>query len=151
VRVPLIASWPGITPAGKVSKDIVNFTDMLATFTELGGAKLPGDFKYDSVSIAPQLRGEEGKPRDWAYVQEGAKWFVREQGWKMNERGELFDMSDAPFTEKPVAAEADTTESKAARGRLTKVLDDLNPAAGKTDNATGKNGKKAGRKKKNKP
>lgn len=42
-RVPLIASWPGTTPAGKVSKDIVNFTDMLATFAELGGAKLPED------------------------------------------------------------------------------------------------------------
>ena len=33
-RVPLIASWPGVTPAGKVSSDIVNFSDMLATFAE---------------------------------------------------------------------------------------------------------------------
>jgi len=142
-RVPLIASWPGTTPAGKVSKDIVNFTDMLATFSELAGAKLPEGFKYDSVSIAPQLRGEKGNPREWAYVQLGAKWFVREQGWKMNERGELFDMSDAPFVEKPVAAEADTAMSKAARERLTKVLAELNPAGGKTDTGgKAKNGKK---------
>ena len=34
-RVPLIASWPGTTPAGKVLKDIVNFTDMTSTFVEL--------------------------------------------------------------------------------------------------------------------
>jgi len=150
-RVPLIASWPGVTPAGKVSKDIVNFTDMLATFTELGGAKLPEGFKYDSRSIAPQLRGEKGTPREWAYVQLGAKWFVREQGWKMNETGGLFDMSDAPFTEKPVAASADTDASKAARARLTAVLAELNPAGGKTDGAGGKGGKngvKAERKKK---
>jgi len=150
-RVPLIASWPGVTPAGKVSKDIVNFTDMLATFTELGGAKLPEGFKYDSRSIAPQLRGEKGTPREWAYVQLGAKWFVREQGWKMNETGDLFDMSDAPFTEKPVAAAADTDASKAARARLTAVLAELNPAGGKTDGAGGKGGKngvKAERKKK---
>ncbi len=132
-RVPFIASWPGTTPAGKVSKDIVNFTDMLATFADLGGAKLPEGFKYDSVSIAPQLRGEKGTPREWAYVQLGAKWYVREQGWKMNEKAELFDMSDAPYVEKPVAKDADTPESKAARERLAKVLADLNPAAGKTD------------------
>jgi arylsulfatase A-like enzyme len=151
-RVPLIASWPGTTPPGKVSNDIVNFTDMLATFAELGGAKLPEGFKYDSRSIAPQLRGEKGTPREWAYVQLGAKWFVREQGWKLNESGELFDMSDAPFVEKPVPATADTPGSKAARARLTAALAELNPAAGKTDGAgkrgKGDKGKKGERKKK---
>ena len=131
-RVPLIASWPGTTPAAAVSKDIVNFTDMLSTFVELGGGQLPKDFKYDSRSIAPQLRGEKGTPREWAYVQLGEKWFVREQGWKMNEASELFDMSDAPFVEKPVAASADTDVSKAARARLTAVLAELNPSGGKT-------------------
>jgi hypothetical protein len=53
----------------------------------------------------------------------------------MNQRGELFDMSDAPFVEKPVAASADTAESKAARQRLTAILAELNPAGGKTDTA----------------
>ena len=61
---------------------------------------------------------------------------------------ELFDMSDAPFVEKPVAASADTAESKAARERLTKVLAELNPAGGKTDGGAGPNAKKAGAKKK---
>jgi arylsulfatase A len=146
-RVPLIASWPGTTPAGKVSKDIVNFTDMTATFAELAGTKLPEGFKYDSVSIAPQLRGEKGAPREWAFVQLGAKWYVREQGWKMNESGELFDMSDAPFVEKLVST--DTDASKVARERLTKVLAGLNPAAGKTDGAGGK-GKAAKKERKRK-
>ena len=152
-RVPYIASWPGVTPAGKVSKDIVSFADLLPTFAALGGAKLPDGVKIDGISHAPQLRGEKGTPREWAYVQLGAKWFVREQGWKMNESGELFDMSDAPFTEKLVAASSDTDAGKAARERLTKVLAELNPAAGKTDGAgKGKNPdkqkKRAERKKK---
>src|SRR6185436_8188293 len=125
-RVPYIASWPGVTPAAKVSKDIVSFADQLPTFAELGGAKLPDGFKYDGRSFAPQLRGEKGTPREWAYVQLGPRWFVREPGFKMNEKGELFDMSDAPFVEKPVSAESDTDASKAARARLTKVLADLN-------------------------
>ena len=141
-RVPLIASWPGTTPAGKTSPDIVNFSDMLSTFVELAGAEMPKDFTYDSRSIAPQLRGEKGNPRTWAYVQLGPRWFVREQGWKMNEQGELFDMSDAPFTEKPVAASEDTETSKAARARLAAVLAELKPASGKTALVPGNKPKK---------
>jgi arylsulfatase A len=145
-RVPLIVSLPGVVPAGKVSQDIISFADMLPTFAELGGATLPAGFKYDGRSFAPQLRGEAGTPREWAYVQLGAHWFVREKGFKMNQANELFDMSDAPFVEKPVAATADTEASKAARARLTAVLADLNPAAGKTDGADGKKGGKKGKK-----
>lgn len=134
-RVPFIASWPAVTPAGKVSSDIVSFADPYATFAELAGAKLPDNLKIDGKSFAPQLKGETGTPRDWAYVQLGAHWFVREPGFKLNERGELFDMSDAPFVEKPVPADRDTESSKAARLRLTAALKELNPAAGKTDAA----------------
>jgi arylsulfatase A len=141
-RVPFIASWPGVTPAGKVSKDIVSFADPHATFLELAGVKPPAGFKLDGRSLAPQLRGEKGTPREWAYVQLGARWFVREPGWKMNEGHELFDMSDAPFVEKPVAASADTDASKAARARLTAVLAELNPANGKTDRDTDEGKKK---------
>jgi arylsulfatase A len=132
-RVPFIASWPGTTPAGKVCKDMVSFADPHATFVEIAGAKLPEGMKFDGRSFLPQLRGEPGQPREWAYVQLGTKWFVRNAGFKLNEQGELFDMSDAPFVEKPLAAGADTEASKAARQRLTAVLAELNPAAGKTD------------------
>ena len=58
------------------------------------------------------------------------------RAWKMNESRELFGMSDAPFTEKPVAV--DTDASRAARTRLAAVLAELNPAGGKADGAAGK-------------
>ena len=132
-RVPFIASWPGVTPAGKVLDDIVSFADPYATFAEIAGVKPPEGFKTDGQSIAPQLRGEPGTPRAWAYVQLGAHWFVREPGFKLSEKGELFDMSDAPFVEKPISPDADTDQSKAARQRLTAALAELNPAGGKTD------------------
>jgi arylsulfatase A-like enzyme len=142
-RVPYIANWPSVTPAGKVSQDLLSFADQLPTFAELGGAKLPAGVKIDGVSIAPQLLGQPGKPREWAYAQLGRNWFVREPGWKMNETGALFDMSDAPFVEKAVIPQADTEASKAARTRLAAVLKQLNPGGGKADaegeklNATG--------------
>lgn len=133
-RVPLIASWPGVVPAGKVNKDaIVSFADMTPTFLELGGGKAPEGWSYDGRSFAAQLKGEAGSARDWAYVQLGSKWFAREKGFKMNQAHELYDMSDAPFVEKLISPTDDTDASKAARTRLTAVLAELNPAAGKGD------------------
>jgi arylsulfatase A len=132
-RVPFIASWPGVTPAGKVLDDIVSFADPYMTFADITGAKLPDGVKPDGQSFAPQLRGEAGTPRKWAYVQLGEKWYVREPGYKMNQAGELFDMSDAPFVEKLIVPESDTDQSKAGRQRLAAALAELNPAAGKTE------------------
>jgi len=132
-HVPLIASWPGTTPAGKVLKDLVDFTDLSATFADLAGAKRPADVVFDGHSFAPQLCGQPGKPREWIFVQLGAKWYVREMDWKLNNAGELFDMTDAPFEEKLVAADAQSDAAAAARQRLQAVLDQLNPAGGKTD------------------
>ena len=64
-------------------------------------------------------------------------WYVREAGWKLNEKGELFDMGAAPFVEKRVEASADSTASKTARQRLSSVLAQLNPAGGITDTGDG--------------
>jgi arylsulfatase A-like enzyme len=130
-RVPLIASWQGTMPAGKVADDLIDFSDFYATFAELAGAKMPEQVTFDSRSFAPQLRGEKGAPREWVFVQLGPKWYVREQGFKLNESGELFDMSDAPFEERPVAPQSAGAEAKAARERLQAVIDKLGPATGK--------------------
>lgn len=130
-HVPLIASWKGVTPAGMILKDLVDFSDLLPTFAELAGAKLPENVVFDGRSFAPQLRGQKGNPRDWIFVQLGAQWYVRDASWKLNQKGELFDMSDAPFVEKPVPVEGQSTEAAAARTRLQAVLDQLNPAGGK--------------------
>jgi arylsulfatase A-like enzyme len=134
-RVPLIANWPGVTPQGKVLKDLVDFSDMYATFAEVAGAKVPTSLTFDGHSFAPQLRGQPGKPREWVYVQLDGKWYVRSPGWKLTQSGELFDMKNAPFVEKPVAADTQDADARAAREKLQKVLDTLKPAAGKVDNS----------------
>ena len=107
-HVPLIANWKGVTPGGKVLMDLVDFSDLFPTFVELAGTTLPAGVKFDGRSFAPQLRGLIGHPRDWIYVQLGAKWYARNAGWKLNQGGELFDLSDAPFVEKTVAVAGQT-------------------------------------------
>ncbi|MEP6670089.1 MAG: hypothetical protein ABJF10_13095 [Chthoniobacter sp.] len=58
---------------------------------------------------------------------------MRSGRWKLTDDRKLFDMSDAHFVEKPVAAGTDTEASKAARARLAAVLKELNPGGGKGD------------------
>jgi arylsulfatase A len=141
-RVPFITSWKGTIAPGGVSNELHDFSDLLPTFADLAGATPPSGVKLDGKSFAPQLRGEKGTPREWIFVQLGAGWYVRDDGWKMNEKGELYNMKDAPFVEALVPADAADAAAKSARQRLSAVLADLNPAGGKTvptDAGKGKN------------
>jgi len=124
-RVPLIANWPGVTPAGGVRKDLIDFTDMLPTFAAVAGAPLPAGRVIDGHSFAPQLRGQPGQPRDWAYTQLNDDRYVRDARWKLTGNGELFDMKDAPYAQIPVPAASPDPEAKAARAKLQAVLDTL--------------------------
>lgn len=128
-RVPLIANWKGVAPAGQVTKDLVDFSDFFPTFAELAGAKLPEGVTIDGRSFAPQLRGQAGTPREWVYIQLGSRYYVRSARWKLNQAGELFDMRDAPFREIPVPADGADPEAAAARKALRAALDALRPGA----------------------
>jgi arylsulfatase A-like enzyme len=127
-RVPLIANWPGTTPAGAVRADLVDFSDFLPTFVELAGGRLPAERTIDGRSFAPQLRGEPGRPREWCYVQLSENRYIRSDRWKLTGRGELFDMRDAPFRQIAVPADTADAEAKAARATLQAALDTLKSA-----------------------
>jgi arylsulfatase A len=132
-QVPLVARWPGAIKPGSVCADLVDFTDLLPTFAEIGGAKLPDDKgKIDGRSFLPRLRGREGDSRDWVFVQMGQYYYVRSRNWRLDELGRLYDMRQAPFAEKLIPPDAADPEAAAARKRLEKVLHDLDPRSGRT-------------------
>jgi arylsulfatase A len=122
-RVPLIANWPGTTPAGKVNRDLIDFSDFMATFAELAGAELPKERPIDGQSFAPQLKGQKGQPREWVYVELDGRSYARNARWKLTNSGDLFDMKDAPFSEIPVPKDTPDAEALAARKQLQQVLD----------------------------
>lgn len=134
---PLIVNWPGVTPSGKVYEDMIDSTDFLPTFAELAGAKLPQNTIVDGRSFTARLRGEKGEPRKWIYIQLAGQWYARETAWKLNQAGKLFDMTDAPFEEKLIAADTKNPAAIAARKRLQAALDQLNPAGGILDAGDG--------------
>lgn len=135
--VPLLASWPGRTPAGAVAANLIDASDFLPTFAALAGAKLPPDRTLDGHSFSAQLLGEEFTPRAWAFVQLARMWWARDERWKLNQAGELYDLSDAPFTEKLVPAESADAVAHAARAKLQAVLSQLDPANGILDDGDG--------------
>jgi arylsulfatase A-like enzyme len=57
--VPLIVRWPGHTPAGTASGELVCLTDVLATCAELVRVPLPRDAGEDSFSFLPVILGEQ--------------------------------------------------------------------------------------------
>ncbi|MAT13643.1 MAG: hypothetical protein CMJ46_00005 [Planctomyces sp.] len=59
IRVPFIASWPGTIPTDSTSDEIISFQDMLPTFTQLAGVKLPKRKQTDGINILPALKGDE--------------------------------------------------------------------------------------------
>jgi arylsulfatase A len=110
-RVPLIVSWPGTAPKGKVCEDLVDFSDFLPTMAALAGAQVPTDRIIDGQSFLPQLKGEKGNPRDWIFCHywgkfartpEGTREFVRNQRWKLYDDGKLYDVAADPLEQNPL-------------------------------------------------
>ena len=56
-RVPFIARWPNRIPAGQVSDQITNTTDIFATLASVVGYQLPDDQATDSFDMLPAMLG----------------------------------------------------------------------------------------------
>jgi len=83
IRAPLVARWPGKIAPGRVSDHISAFYDMLPTFCEVAGAKIP---KTDGISILPTLLGNGPQPKHefllWEFYGYGGQQAVRLGDWK---------------------------------------------------------------------
>ncbi len=124
-HVPLIVSWRGVSPAGTVNNDLVDFSDFMPTFAELAGTKPPADRVIDGHSFAPQIMGKKGTPRKWVYQEwEGEAW-IRTQRWKLYEDGRLFDMAADPLEQRRIPAENDNKDAKKMRAFLENELANL--------------------------
>lgn len=60
-RVPFIARWPGRIPAGRVSAQLTNTTDVLATLASVVGHELDDADGLDSFDMLPVLLGRQAE------------------------------------------------------------------------------------------
>jgi arylsulfatase A-like enzyme len=75
IRVPWIAHWPAVIPAGRESAQHCLTMDWSATMLELGGGRPHPDFPIDGVSLA-------------ALLHEPGHRFERPMYWRMNHRSQ---------------------------------------------------------------
>jgi len=143
---PFIANCPGLVPAGVVTDALTDFTDLLPTFAELGGASLPSDVTIDGVSIAPLLLGKTNdSPREWIMAlghgparlddqgvrgqYDYASRVIRDKRYKVwvNPDGEidqLYDLQADPWEEENLVTSTEPAHL-AVKKKLQRVVDSM--------------------------
>ena len=133
IGVPFIARWPGAIAAGQRDQSsLISAVDLLPTFCEIAGAKLPDQYKPDGVSFVKVLKGtpmpkresplfwkmgaswpaRKSKPDHWV------AWAIVKDNWKLVANNDmthtqLFDISK------------DVTESSDLKSQQPEVAEEL--------------------------
>lgn len=116
IRVPWVARWPGVIPAGTVSHDVVHVIDLLPTTLGVAGAAVPKSLELDGINLWSAFLGNAAMPaRPIYYGRRG----IREGRWKLLD-GKLYDL------EKDLAERTDVSfEHPDVCARLVKKLQDF--------------------------
>ena len=124
IRVPFIASWPGVIEAGTTSDHISAFWDFLPTCTDLAGIETPQNI--DGISMLPALLGKKEEQQQHPYLYwefhegKGSKQAVRFENWKAvsflaDNRIELYDLESDPYEQDDLAAQHPEIIAKAQK------------------------------------
>jgi arylsulfatase A-like enzyme len=83
-RIPFIVRWPGVVGAGTSCDQLAHHADIMATVSEVVGARLPDNAGEDSFSLLPLLRGGT-QPVRHSSVNQSANGLpsIREGSWKL--------------------------------------------------------------------
>ncbi|MDZ4850326.1 MAG: sulfatase [Pirellulaceae bacterium] len=97
VRVPFLVRWPAQLKGGRTYGEPISALDLLPTFAETAGARLPKELRLDGVSLLPYLCDEKtGAPHELLCWRNGTNHAVRKANWKLVQAGNkvwLFDLS----------------------------------------------------------
>ena len=127
-HVPVIANWPGTIPAGKVNRDLVDFSDFMPTICDTIGTSVPSKLKIDGRSFLPQLHGKTGSPREWTYCwysrNGGMKGdeYARTQRYKLHRDGRFIDVANDPLEVNPIDTGKLDNAQRKILAMLQKVL-----------------------------
>jgi uncharacterized sulfatase len=102
-RVPFIARWPGVVPAGVVRDAMCMNFDLFPTCLAAAGIDLPDDRVIDGEDMLPLLKGDVRSLHDTLYYYKGARLLgVRHHNWKylrrhMTDNGGYASLRQGPF------------------------------------------------------
>lgn len=87
-HVPMIVRWPNHIRKGSTCSDLIDFSDIFPTLSELARAPLHTD-EIHGRSFLPQLLGKPGNPREWIHVQDKEERNIRSREYILNNKNEL--------------------------------------------------------------
>jgi len=133
-RVPFIAHWPGVIPAGTVSDAVSMNFDIYVACLAAAGIPLPDDRIVDGQNLLPVLTGEASALHETLYYYKGKRLVgVRHGDWKylrrhMTDNGGYASLSQGPFlfnlaTDPNESYDMIESEPEVA-ARLAQMLDD---------------------------
>ena len=104
VRAPLIVRAPKQIKGGRVSRDLIDFTDFYPTFMELAGIKTPDSLILDGRSFVPSLCGSEDpyQKRSWIYSQLGSTRMIRDWEHLIDTNRNFHDLLEDPLQQDEV-------------------------------------------------
>jgi uncharacterized sulfatase len=113
-RVPFIARWPGVIPAGTSRGEMSMSFDLFATCLQLAGAPSPQDRIIDGQDILPLLAGQSPSPHDTLLFYDTRTLVaLRYRQWKYHRRFRTDNAGYWPLQQGPFLfdLEADPNES----------------------------------------
>jgi arylsulfatase A-like enzyme len=109
IRVPYVAKWPGVIPAGSRYSERVSNIDLMPTLLAAAGGTPPRDLKVDGVDLLPYLRGATTQPPRPLFWRDGSYQAVIVEDWKLQvserpRRDRLFNLAEDPTEQHDLAA-----------------------------------------------
>jgi arylsulfatase A-like enzyme len=122
-HVPFIVRAPFLASGGRVSRDLIDVTDLYPTFLEVGRAKVPDGMSLDGRSFVPSLRGSDDpfEKRNWIYSQIGEFRMVRDWHHIVDNQGSFHDLEKDPLQQSDVSPL--DKQAPHRRQRLQMILD----------------------------
>lgn len=146
IRSTCFLRWPARLPAGHSVTQIAGAIDLLPTLTALAGVPRVGDKPLDGRNLSPLLLNQQGEwPDRMIFSTWAGRVSVRTQRYRLDDRGQLFDMltdpgQTAPINERePEAAARLTASVKAWRQEVLGSPDNASKKANRPPNAAGGN------------
>ena len=132
-HVPLIVTYGSRQGMARTCEDLVDFTDILPSLAQAMGIDVPKEWDIDGTSFLPQVMGQTGTPRKWAFCHYDqlrqadrpdpeAKRYIRDHRYKLYSTGEFYDIQEDIFENGDILPGKGSVEAEKIRQFLASEL-----------------------------
>lgn len=146
-HVPLIAYWKGAIPAGKISNEMIDFSDFYPTLADAAGVDISQEKNLDGESFYPVFKGENRSAPDWVFLGYQPYWaqqpgqYARTREFKLYHDGRFYQVSEDLDEKNNLAKTPEKSRSREANAALKQLEGVLKNAPPASQQKAGQNAK----------